>query len=60
MTIFRYRSARRGKSVDSADFSAMAAVFPGVSSERRHESLRDFLKGRHGVFLRGVYRVEVP
>ena len=24
------------------------------------KSLRDFLKGRHGVFLRGVYRVEVP
>ena len=39
---------------------AMATVFPGVYSERRHESLRDFLKGRHGVFLRGVIRVEVP
>ena len=25
-----YRSARRGKSVDSADLSAMATVFPGV------------------------------
>ena len=25
-----------------------------------NKSLRDFLKGRHGVFLRGVYRVEVP
>ena len=25
-----YRSARRGKSVDVADFSAMAAVFPGA------------------------------
>ena len=24
------------------------------------KSLRDFLKGRHGVFLRGVIRVEVP
>ena len=24
------------------------------------KSLRDFLKGRSGVFLRGVYRVEVP
>lgn len=30
MTIFRFRSARRGKSVDSADLSAMATVFPGV------------------------------
>ena len=40
--------------MDVADLSAMAAVFPGVSSERRHESLRDFLKGRHGVFLRGA------
>ena len=30
MTIFRFRSARRGKSVDSADFSAMATVFPGA------------------------------
>ncbi len=30
MTIFRYTSARRGKSVDVADLSAMAAVFPGV------------------------------
>ena len=30
MTIFRFRSARRGKSVDSADHSAMATVFPGV------------------------------
>ena len=27
-----YRSARRGKSVDVADLSAMATVFPGVSS----------------------------
>ena len=45
--------------MDVADVSAMATVFPGVSSERRHESLRDFLKGRHGDFLRGVYRVEV-
>ena len=25
-----FRSARRGKSVDSADFSAMATVFPGA------------------------------
>ena len=32
MTIFRFRSARRGKSVDSADFSAMVTVFPGVCS----------------------------
>ena len=32
MTIFRFRSARRGKSVDSADLSAMATVFPGVCS----------------------------
>ena len=24
------------------------------------KSLRNFLKGRHGVFLRGVYRVEAP
>ena len=31
MTIFRFRSARRGKSVDSADLSAMATVFPGVT-----------------------------
>ena len=30
MTIFRFRSARRGKSVDSADLSAMATVFPGA------------------------------
>ena len=29
----------------------MATVFPGVSSERIHYSLRDFVKGRHGVFL---------
>ena len=35
-----YRSARRGKSVDVADLSAMAAVFPGVSSERRQKSPR--------------------
>ena len=35
-----FRSARRGKSVDSADFSAMATVFPGVSSERRQKSPR--------------------
>lgn len=40
MTIFRYRSARRGKSVDVADLSAMAIVFPGVSSERRQKSPR--------------------
>lgn len=26
-------------------------VLPGVCSERRHENLRDFLKGRHEVFL---------
>ena len=32
MTIFRFRSAHRGKSVDSADLSAMATVFPGVYS----------------------------
>ena len=30
MTIFRFRSARRGKSVDSADLSAMATVFLGA------------------------------
>ena len=30
MTIFRFRSARIGKSVDSADLSAMDTVFPGV------------------------------
>ena len=35
-----YRSARRGKSVDVADTSAMATVFPGVSSERRQKSPR--------------------
>ena len=46
MTIFRFRSARRGKSVDVDASAAMATVFPGVCSERRHESLRDFLKGR--------------
>ena len=46
MSIFRFHSARRGKSVDSADLSSMATVFPGVSSERIHYSLRNFLKGR--------------
>ena len=35
-----YRSARRGKSVDSADLSAMDTVFPGVYSERRQKSPR--------------------
>ena len=35
-----YLSARRGKSVDSADLSAMATVFPGVCSERRQKSPR--------------------
>ena len=35
-----YRSAHKGKSVDSADLSAMATVFPGVYSERRQKSPR--------------------
>ena len=35
-----YLSARRGKSLDSADLSAMATVFPGVCSERRQKSPR--------------------
>lgn len=35
-----YRSARRGKSVDSDAAAAMATAFPGVSSERRQKSPR--------------------
>ena len=31
MTIFRYRSARRGKSVDVDAPAAMVTVFPGAS-----------------------------
>ena len=31
MTIFRYRSARRGKSVDVYAPAAMVTVFPGAS-----------------------------
>ena len=32
-----------GKSVDSADLSAMVTVFPGVCSERRKTSLTAFI-----------------
>ena len=43
-----YRSAHQGKA-----FSGLLMnVFPGVSSERRHESLRDFLKGRRAPPMR--------
>ena len=40
MSIFRFRSARRGKSVDVDASAAMAIVFPGVYSERRQKSPR--------------------
>ena len=40
MTIFRFRSAHRGKSVDVDASAAMATVFPGVLSERRQKSPR--------------------
>ena len=40
MTIFRFRSAHRGKSVDVDASAAMAIVFPGVCSERRQKSPR--------------------
>ena len=59
MTIFRFRSAHWESLWTVPIFRQWPLSFLAFARSA-DKSLRDFLKGRHGVFLRGVYRVEVP
>ena len=59
MTIFRYRSAHRESLWTVPIFRQWPLSFRAFNRSA-DKSLRDFLNRRHGVFLRGVYSVEVP
>ena len=59
MTIFRFRSAH-WESLWTLTRQRQWPLSFRAFNRSADKSLRDFLKGRHGVFLRGVYRVEVP
>ena len=59
MTIFRFRSAHMASLWIVPIFRQWSLSFRAFARSA-DKSLRDFLKGRHGDFLRGVYRVEVP
>ena len=59
MTIFRFCSAHK-ESLWTLTRQRQWPLSFRAFNRSADKSLRDFLKGRHGVFLRGVYRVEVP
>ena len=59
MTIFRFRSAH-WESLWTLTRQRQWPLSSRAFNRSADKSLRDFLEGRHGVFLRGVIRVEVP